>query len=186
MKKLVTSLVTILTVATLGIASVFAAGSTSDVVEVAGCKDSAGNDVAYTVTETSIPPLTVEIASTINGVPSNELKILWQNDITADVLPCTITYNINGTDGLELYSYHWNGSAWELMNYGVGPTISTTYTSLSPVCLVVRQPADAPADTTSDSNTTTSPKTGSVEIIAALSVIVVAASAAYVVATKKV
>lgn len=182
MKRLFTVAVAILTVMTLGVTTLFAAGSTTDVVEVTGAKDANGNDVAVEVTDTSIPWLTVEIASSLNGVPANELRILWQKDISAETLPVSLTFNANGTDGQELYVYHWNGSAWELITSGKGSSITATFNSLSPVGLVVR----VPADTTSTDKTETSPKTGESYVLpTAIIALVVVASAAYVVATKK-
>lgn len=183
MKKVMTSIVTALTVFTFCVASVFAAGSTGDVVDITSCTDGDSNTVAYTVSQvdSAIPPLTIPIASSLNGVPENELRILWQMDVTAASLPATITYHANGTEGRTLYSFHWNGSAWELMNSATGPSITTTYQDLSPVGLVVRIPAD------SASSTTTSPTTGNtIAMVSAVCVFVVAAgAAAYVVASTK-
>lgn len=184
MKKVLTSIVTALTVFTFGVASVFAAGSTGDVVDITSCTDGNSNDVAYSVSQIDreIPPLTIPLASSLNGVPENELRILWQMDVTAASLPATITYHANGTEGRTLYSFHFNMQtwAWELMNSATGPSITTTYQDLSPVGLVVRIPADSAAPSTS-------PTTGNtIAMVSAVCVFVVAAgAAAYVVASTK-
>jgi len=202
MKKIFTTIITALTVCVLGAASVFAAGSSTGPVEVTGVTDGNGTYLNYFVTGTTVPLITRDIASAATGVPADQLQVLWQADVSAVSLPATVTYNANGTDGKTLYSFHWNGSSWELMNTGVGPTISTTYSSLSPVALVVKLTdgsspaasgsstdatspvADSPVTTGDDA--TTSPRTGDfTAIIASVAVIAVAASATYVVASKK-
>lgn len=188
MKKFLTSLISTVVILCVGAASVLAVGSTEDVVEITGATDSQGNSVQFEMKDTSIPWLTSEIVSALSGDPASEIKVLWQKDLTAETLPATFTYNCNGTDGQKLYSCHWNGSAWELMNTGVGPTITTTYTSLSPVGVAVRVPASN-ANTDSNhgagsttSNDSTSPKTGdNLATYVTLSAVVIACSAAFVV-----
>lgn len=182
MKKVFTSIVTALTIVAFSVASVFAAGSTGDVVDITSCIDSQGNTITYSVGQIGrdIPPLTIPIASSLNGVPENELRILWQMDVTAASLPATLTYHANGTEGRTLYSYHFNMStwAWELMNSATGPSITTTYQDLSPVGLVVRIPAGSASSSPATGNT--------IMYISAISVFVVAAgAAAYVVASTK-
>ena len=194
MKKFFTTLLSSLVIVCITAASVLAAGSTEDVVDITSGTDSNGNDVNYAITEVdaAVPALTVEKASALTGVPASELKILWQKDITSDVLPATFTFNVNGADAdTEVFSFHYNGSDWELMNKATGTSITTTYTSLSPVAVVIRVKAGLPsnntaANTDSAATTTTtdkSPKTSDTVVLGtAMSVVVIACSAAFVVA----
>lgn len=190
MKKFLTTLLTSMVIVCVAAASVFADKSPTDIVDITGGVDSNGNPVTYTLTEmdSAIPPLTVQIASPKVNVPEAELEVLWQKELTSSVLPATFTYNCAGTDGRTLYSFHWNGTEWEYMNSATGPSISTTYTSLSPVGVVVRIPSSSTSTSTNSStstsgNSATSPKTGeTVAIGATLSVVVIACSAAFVVA----
>lgn len=187
MKRFITTLISSMVIVCIGAVSVLAAGSTEDVVDITSAKDNNGNTAVTTVADTSVALMTSEIASSLTGVSSSELKVVWQKDVTSDVLPATVTYNVNGTDGQTLYSFHWNGSAWELMNSATGPTISTTYTSLSPVAIVARIPA-ATTPAPASNNAATSPKTGDNAVFyVTMSVVVIACSAAFVVAatTKK-
>lgn len=191
MKKFLTTLLTSMVIVCVAAASVFADKSPTDIVDVTSGTDSNGNTVTYSLSEkdSAIPPLTVQIASPKVNVPEAELEVLWQKELTSSVLPATFTYNCAGTDGRTLYSFHWNGTEWEYMNSATGPSISTTYTSLSPVGIVVRIPSSSTSNSTSTSTSTstsgsaTSPKTGeTVAIGATLSVVVIACSAAFVVA----
>lgn len=193
MKKFFTTLLSSLVIVCITAASVLAAGSTEDVVDITSGTDSNGNNVNYAITEVdaAVPALTVEKAAALTGVPASELKILWQKDITSDVLPATFTFNVNGADAdTEVFSFHYNGSDWELMNKATGTSITTTYTSLSPVAVVIRVKAGLPsnntaANTNSAATTTTdkSPKTSDTVVLGtAMSVVVIACSAAFVVA----
>lgn len=185
MKKFLTSLISTVVILCIGAVSVLATGSTEDAVEITEATDGSGNAVQYEMKETSIPWLTSEIVSKLSGDPADEIKVLWQVDLTSEVLPATFTYNCNGTDGNKLYSCHWTGSEWELMNTGVGPTITTTYTSLSPVGVAVRvkkADSDSSKPATSTSTEPTSPKTGdNASMYVAISAVVIACSAAFVV-----
>lgn len=183
MKKILTSIVTALTVFTFGMASVFAAGSMQGVVEITGSTDSTGADNAYTVTETTVPMLTAEIAASVIGnVQASELRVIWQRDISAETTPATLSFNVGGTDGQTVYVFHWNGSAWELVTSGAGPAVTATFSSLSPVGIV----AKVPASTSTNNAATTSPTTSdNYVVLASLAVMVLAGSAAYVVASTK-
>ena len=146
-----------LTIAVCLSVSVFAAPSKSDVVELTIAVDENGEEVAYTVEETTIPLLSTVIAAdecNEEGVETTaaDLTVLWQKDITAEKLPVTLTFHVDGTDGIPLYVFHWNGSEWELITVGEGPDVEATFTSLSPVAVV--------ADTTRPATDIESPKTG--------------------------
>ena len=197
MKKILTTVLTAATVVMMAFASVFAAGSSTGLVELGTATDSNGNPINYVDGQTDIPLISPEVAASLAGTESAEMTVVWQRNITATALPATFTFTVNGTAGQMLYVYHYNGSAWELISSGVGPTVTATFTSLSPVAIVRKSvnttapvaPATEPA---ADSATepvadpaTTSPATGSSVLVMAIATLAVAGSAAYVVATKK-
>lgn len=183
MKKILTTIVTATTVIMMAFASVFAADSSTGLVEITGSTDANGSSVAYTSSETTVPLLTPEIAASITGDSPSELTVVWQKDLSADTLPATFTFNANGTAGQTVYVFHFNGSAWELITTGVGPTVTATFTSLSPVSIVAKSTsASAPAVTDAS---TTSPATGDSMFYIALATLAVVGSAAFVVVTKK-
>lgn len=193
MKKFLTTLLSTLAIVSICATSVFATGSTEDLVDITSGVDSNNNKVTYSVSDVdaAVPALTAEVASAATGVPASELKVLWQKDLTSDTLPATFTFNVNGADATtEVYSFHWNGSAWELMNKATGTSITTTYTSLSPVGIVIRVKAASAANTNDDNKPATTPSTGatspktgdSIVLYTSISVVVIACSAAFVVA----
>lgn len=185
MKKIFAVLLAITLVVSLGCTSAFAAsGSKTDVAEVAGAKDAAGNDVAVEVTETSIPWLTVSVASGVDGTNASEseLQVVWQKDIKAATLPVTLTFHVDGTAGKDLYIYHHNGTEWELITKGVGPDVTATFTDLSPVSIVSHKTGG----TGSNGGTNTSPATGmGVAIFAACGIFAVAGVSAIIVSRKE-
>lgn len=127
------------------IGTAFAAGSMSSVPEVISAVDSDGNEVELTFSE--VDPsvwLTEEIAARIIGnVTPEELLVVTQFDVKAAKLPVTITFSVSGADDDdEVYVFHHDGNDWELMNSAMGRTISTTFSSLSPVGLVLRAHSD--------------------------------------------
>lgn len=138
MKRTFIMIMTVVLVIALCCTSVFAAGSKTDIVEIISAVDLEGNDVAVTETDTSIPWLTEEIAASKDEVPeaAKELCVLYQKDLTSETLPVIITFKVEGLDGEKLYVFHHNGTDWEVITEGVGPTVEATFTSLSPVAVV--------------------------------------------------
>ena len=189
MKKILTTVLTAATVVMMAFASVFAAGSSTGLVELGTATDSNGNPINYVDGQTDIPLISPEVAASLAGTDSADMTVVWQRNVTATALPATFTFTVNGTEGEMLYVYHYNGSAWELISSGVGPTVTATFTSLSPVAIVrksVNTTAPvAPATEPVADPATTSPATGSSVLVMAIATLAVAGSAAYVVATKK-
>ncbi|MCQ2516233.1 MAG: hypothetical protein MJ094_05160 [Saccharofermentans sp.] len=196
MKKLLTTVVTAATVVMMAFASVFAAGSATELAGVLTATDGNGNAINTVCAPSDVPLISPEIAASITGDNAADLTVLWQKNITATSLPATLTFGANGTDGNTLYVFHYNGSAWELVATGVGPTVTATFTSLSPVAIVRKATGAgaapvAPVAPAADATTpvadpaTTSPATGSSVLVMAISTLAVAGSAAFVVATKK-
>lgn len=184
MKKILTTIVTVATVVMVACASVFAAGSSTGLTEIASAVDANGNPIETTVSESSVPMISPEIAAEVAEEDAAAMMLVWQRDVTASVLPATITFNINGTEGQELYVFHWNGSAWELITTGEGPAVTATFTSLSPIAIVAKQPVAEAAEETVEEEAT-SPETGSTVLLASLATLSVAGSSAFVVAKKE-
>ena len=137
----------------------FAAGSKSDVVEITKAVDKDGKEVEYTVSKsTAHTPLTAKIASEvleadgIETVPAEQLKVLWEKELTASATPATFTFDASGTDGKTLYVFHWNGSEWEYVDKGTGTTVTATFDDLSPVGLVVKLDSAPNPKTGDDTN----------------------------------
>ena len=83
-------------------------------------------------------------------------------DMHADVLPCTVTFNPAGaTSAQTLYVFHFNGASWDLIAQGPGPSITATFNDLSPVALVVYTPDGAAGGNGGGG----SPKTGETDIM---------------------
>ena len=124
----------------------FAAPSKTEAVEVAGAVDANNAPVAITVSDTTVPVLTEEVAGNVAVVDGDELTVLWQKDITAETLPVTLTFHVDGTAGVMLYVYHFNGTEWELIASGEGEDVEATFTSLSPVAIAGETSTADPGD----------------------------------------
>ena len=97
---------------------------------------------------------------------AEDLSIAYLKDLTSEVLPVTIAFTVEGADADDtVYAMHYNGTKWECVGEGKGSNVSSTFTSLSPVALVVQKNTEAPAapstgtDTTAPSTDTTAPST---------------------------
>lgn len=182
MKRTFVVLLTIALAVALCCTTVFAAGSKSDAVEIAGAVDSNGNKATVTESETTTAVITEEIAKQVGSITEDakNLSVVYQKDLSSDVLPVTITFTVDGTAGQTLYVFHHNGGAWELVASGKGPSVSATFTSLSPVAVV------STAGSSSGGNgQTTSPETGAAMGIFAAFGIAAAAGISAVAARKK-
>lgn len=139
MKRSFMMILTVILVTALCCTSVFAAGgSKTDVVEIKGATDQNGKEVVVTEKDTTIAVITEEVASKVEGITEEpkQLSVLYQKDLTSETLPVTISFTVDGTEGQKLYVCHHNGTAWEVVAEGVGPTVTATFTSLSPVAVI--------------------------------------------------
>lgn len=135
---------------------------------------------------TAIPTATeaVEVLKNVApaGTTAQDLSVVYAMDLSvpAEQLPVTITFEVKGAKATdEVYVLHYNGSTWDVVAHGKGGTIDATFTSLSPVAVVLQAaattPDAAPSDSTpaapeasdstpaapeADAGTTTSPQTG--------------------------
>ncbi len=141
-------------------AAAFAAGSEEATVEVSKAVDGNGAAVELTYSEVAADvQLTAAVAAEEVPEAANQLTVVWQENVTSPVLPVTITFAVDGVAADQtVYVYHFNGTEWELVGQGVGPNVTVTFTSLSPVALVVKNAAAAPV----------SPKTGASVVLLGL------------------
>ena len=175
MKKFTSLIISLVMICSLSFAAL-ATDSPDGVVDISGAKDSNGSAIEYTTDDTTVPLCTPEICSRLTNVPADQLKLLWQKDISSDTLPATFTFTCGGTDNKTVYVLHYNGSDWELITSGTGPSVTATFPDLSPVAVFVRDGVTPDGG----SNGSTSPKTADNNIVPCLIVIAVIASAAAV------
>ena len=135
-------------------------------------------------------PLTTAQAATMigGGVTADQLSIVWQKVIVAEIIPATISFTYDGYKaGQTLYVFH---NSWKPAGEGAdawdGPvanaqdkTVTATFADLSPVALVVYTPSGASDET--------SPKTGETNalLFIALAEIAMGSVTAVVVSKKK-
>ena len=154
---------------------VSAAGSKTDLVEITSAtKD--GAKVEYTVDaiDSSVTPLTEELASkelaakSVATVEASGLKVLWQKDLTAEG-GTTFGFSVTGYDGQTVYAFHWNADTknWDYVGKGTAADFEITFPDLSPVGLVAEVEESA-SDT---------PKTGDSSNVALWAGVLVVAAA---------
>lgn len=165
------------------------------------------NGQAAQVTEsapTAIPTASeaVEVLKNVApaGTTAEELSVVYAMDLSvpAEQLPVTITFEVKGAKASDdVYVLHYNGSTWDVVAHGKGDTIDATFTSLSPVAVVLQAAAPATSapgtgasggttGTQSDGSTPTAPQTGAdMTMLYAGIAVFVAAGAVALVARKK-
>ena len=128
-----------------------AAATQNDIIVDAD--DRTGTDVGYGIEEVpAADRLTVNVAASVNDDvdDAGELEILWQKEISVapgTTFPVTITFSVPPEyQNQEVYVYHFNGTAWEVVGKGMGATITVTFNSLSPVALVASTATPATGD----------------------------------------
>ena len=118
----------------LGIGMAFAAPSV-----VATVEDPVDGDNAKVPYTTSSVTITTADAAAAAGQkePASDLAVVWQGDIAKAYEGKAITFPVS-VDG-TYYAYHWNGTAWELVDgpkASTGKKVTFTFPSLSPVAIV--------------------------------------------------
>ena len=158
-------------------ATALAAGSKSDVVTVTPTEG-----VTISEKDSSIPDLTAKIAAgEIDGKEEKDLEVLWQKEVKAEELPIELTFTASGVSSERtLYVFHWNGSKWEKVDEGKAPTVKHTFSSLSPVGLVVDKAASS-----SNGNTVKTGDSSSTALWATLMVVAAAGAIGTAVYSKK-
>ena len=154
-------------------------------------------------TETPTAAEAVEVLKNVApaGTKAEDLSIVYSMDLSvpAEQLPVTITFEVKGaTANDDVYVLHFDGSAWEVVAHGKGGTIDATFTSLSPVAVVLQAAAPAASapgtgtsggttGTQSDGSTPTAPQTGAdmTMLYAGIAVFVTAGAVALVARKKR-
>ena len=147
--KLVAFIAALAMLATLATCVAFAAGSKTTATEVTITKDGQEVDCTIAAVDSSIPPLTAEIASKALNIPADQLKVTWQQDVsTTAAMPVKVQVNLEGTTG---YVFHYENGAW-VYKGSTGTPID--FDNLSPVGVVVKTDAGTPGTTpaTGDNN----------------------------------
>ena len=178
MKKFLTAAAASVLMFGATVAPVMAEGSKSDKIEVASATDKNGNDISGKITVTANPTKTAtadDVATVIGaGYASVEtVEVTATGEVT---FPVTIVFKVDGAkDGMTGYAMHYTGSAWEKLDAKVGDgTMTVTFSSLSPVALVL-----------STASTTKSPDTSNTTGIAVAGIIMMAALAGFVFVASK-
>lgn len=157
------------------VATVFASESKQGDVTIKSDKD-------FTITEeTGWTPLTTQKAAELigGGVTADQLQIVWQKVINGTA-PIDITFTYDPTTADQtLYVFHNSfpdNDVWDLNATGTkgAKSITASFSSLSPVALVVYTPSNAGGKTTPATDGK-SPKTGEVDylLFAALAAVLV-------------
>lgn len=183
MKKLLRIATVIGVVCALSITAL-AAGSQSG----AGFTGAVGPSGAPAVIEEAAPSVTPTaaqaaeaIAAEVPGIAAEDLSIPYVKDLTSNVLPVTISFEIPGATAKDtVYVLHHNGAAWEVVAKCPGNAITATFTSLSPVALALESAAAESAP-----EGPASPQTGEQMTILYAGAVAVLAGAAALVAYKK-
>lgn len=156
----------------------FATSKTS-VAEIRKAVDGNGKSVQIASKQTTIR-LTEEEASEIilsqdaqigKAAPA-DLKVISVRDLTADTLPVTITFSVDG--GKPLYVFRYEDGHWKLAGKGKNGTATVTFNDLSPVGLVLGTDGDAETGSKSGATAVKSYQTGEPDTMADWSVIVLA------------
>lgn len=127
----------------------------------------------------------VEIGDPVDFSSKDEdtdVTVVYLKDITSDVLPVTITFEVPAAGANDvLHVMHYNGEDWDEITRGTGSSITATFTSLSPVAVVLERPAE----TKPTPGGPTSPVTGEAPILLVAAVVALLAGTVAVVTVKK-
>ena len=78
-----------------------------------------------------------------DDVDPEDLTVAWVRDLKAEIPEggsVTITFDVPGvTDDQHVYVLHFDGSSWDLVGEGFGSVVTATFTSLSPVAILVEK-----------------------------------------------
>lgn len=181
MKKLLRIAVVLGLVMCLSVSALAAGASTTGVkVETAVMAD--GTKAEVTESASAVTPTTAEAATAVEGVKADDLTVTWVKDITVTIPAggsVTITFDVpSAADNQKVYVLHYNGTTWEKVGEGTGKVVKATFTSLSPVAIVLEKaPAADPGHT--------SPVTGEEPVLLVAAVVALLAGTVAVVAVKK-
>lgn len=147
----------------------FAANSVTHAAEVNSAKDASGNAVAVTTTTSTVQMTQTQAENLLQaaGVSQDKtVSVAFLADVSVPEgtqFPVDITFNVSGvTSGMDVVVYHFSAekNEWEAVPTTVANgSVTATFTSLSPVAVLVA------ADGAEGAGTVTSPKTGEVNLI---------------------
>ncbi|WP_298022603.1 hypothetical protein [uncultured Dysosmobacter sp.] len=144
---------------------------------------------APTVTPTATQAVEVLKDVAPAGTKAEDLSVVYSMDLSVPArdLPVTITFEVKGAKASDdVYVLHFDGSAWEVVASGKGGTIDATFTSLSPVAVVLQAAATTTPGTGAGSDKHIAPQTGvDMTMLYAGIAVFVAAGAVALVTSKK-
>lgn len=197
MKKFIRAAIVLCMMLSLAVAA-FAAPSDPSKTEEIDIKvtDAEGNvleDIEFD--ETDVPILEIEeddsedfVFDDGTSVKVKDVSVVFKQDIHVSEknLPVTIAFTVEGADADDvLHVLHHNGEKWERVGHGTGSTITVTFTSLSPVAVLLEhKDASAPAQT-DPAQQPTSPHTGETPVLLVAAVVALLAGTVAVVTLKK-
>lgn len=185
MKKLLRIAVVVGMVLCLGVTA-FAANNSQSGATYTGAVNADGQSVEVTATATDVTLTTTEAADVAgDAVEAADLSVVYVQDIDAEIPEggsVTITFEVPGATADDtVYVMHYNGTEWELVATCKGNDVKATFTSLSPVALVLEKAAATePAPGTDES-----PKTGEEPALLIAGAVALLAGVTAVVALKK-
>ena len=157
-------------------------------VGVAGAVTASGQTVEVKEAPATVTPTVAEAAAAVQveGVKAEDLAVAWVKDLSV-VIPeggsVTITFDVpDAAEGQKVFVLHYNGSSWEKVGEGTGKVVEATFTSLSPVAIVLEKTAAAP---TPGGDKPTSPQTGADMTLMYVGVAVLLAAGAVALVTKR-
>ena len=195
MKKLLRIAVALCLVMCLSV-TVFANSTMGATVSTA--TTSTGETVEVKETASAVTPTVAEAAAAVEveGVKAEDLAVAWVRDLFVEIPEggsVTITFDVpEAAEGQKVYVLHFNGTEWEKVGEGTGKVVEATFTSLSPVAIVIEKEAAAPVpDTGGDpapapgGDEPTSPQTGADMTLMYVGVAVFLAAGAVAIVAKK-
>lgn len=161
MKKLLRIAVVLGLVMCLGVTAL--ADGSAQGVKVEGAVTADGQTLTVEEKATETAPTVTDAASAVvasghAGVKAEDLTVVWAMDLHAEIPAggsVTITFDVpNVSANQNVYVLHFENGAWVKVGEGKGSVVKATFTSLSPVAIVVEKPASAPAPSGPTSPTT--------------------------------
>lgn len=157
MKKLLRIAVVLGLVMCLSV-SAFAAGNSTQGVKVETAITADGHTLTVEEKATETKPTTADAATAVvaagtAGVKAEDLTVAWVADLHVEIPAggsVTITFDVpTAAADQNVFVLHYDGTKWEQVGKGKGSTVTATFTSLSPVAIVIEKPATTPGGTTS-------------------------------------
>ena len=147
-----------------------------------------GQPVEVKESPATVTPSVAEAAAAVkvDGVKAEDLTVAWVMNLSVEIpegSSVTITFDVpNAAANQKVFVLHYDGTDWEKVGEGTGKSVTATFTSLSPVAIVLEKTAATP---TPGGDKPTSPQTGMDMTLIYVGVAVFLAAGAVALVTKK-